>query len=75
MRAWLCHLREERHITTKEMGDALGISEGYYRGIEGGVHQKNMDIILTAGIAAVFQMPIAEILQMEADYQNRDTAD
>lgn len=66
MREWLITLRKEKRLTTGEVAKALGISESYYCEIEAGVRQKKMDIVLVAGLAAAFELPISVIAAKES---------
>ena len=70
MREWLKNLRIEKKLTMKETGEKLHISESYYCAIENGERQKNMDMVLASGIAAVFQIPIAEVVRMELSWKH-----
>lgn len=65
MRIWLKNLRTSAHLTMKEMGDKLGVSESYYCAIENGERQKKMDIALAASLASIFNLPIAQIVRYE----------
>lgn len=67
MREWLVELRKQHNITQKEMGDKLGISESYYCSIEKGERQKRMDMMLAAGIATVFGIPISRVVAYESE--------
>ena len=62
MRSWLKTLRVARGLTLKDVGTKLGISESYYCSIEAGTRQQNMDIMLAAGIASIFEIPVAEVI-------------
>ena len=65
MRVWLKNLRTQRGFTMKEMGEKLGVSESYYCAIECGTRQKKMDMLVASGLAAIFEIPIAQIAVYE----------
>ena len=65
MREWLKNLRTEKGLTMKDMGQKLCISESYYCAIEKRERQTKMDIALASGIAAVFEIPIAEVVALD----------
>ena len=65
MRGWLKDVRTEKRMTMKEVSQKLGISESYYCAIERGKRQKNMDMSLVYGLASVFGMRIADIVELE----------
>ena len=67
MRDWLIAMRKKKNLSTKEVANALGISESYYCEIEAGKRQKKMDMVLIAGIAAVLGLPVAEIAIKEKE--------
>lgn len=69
MRLWLKELRQSHGLTMKDMGDRLDISESYYCAIENGDRQKKMDIMLAAGIAAVFHIPVSKVVSFEQNEQ------
>ena len=58
---------KKKNLSTKEVANALGISESYYCEIEAGKRQKKMDMVLIAGIAAVLGLPVAEIAIKEKE--------
>ena len=65
MRDWLIAMRKKKNLSTKEVANALGISESYYCEIEAGKSQKTMDMMLVAGLSAVLDRSIAAILENE----------
>lgn len=65
MREWLKSLRTEKGLTMKDMGQKLCISESYYCAIEKKERQKKMTIALASGIAAIFEIPIAEVVALD----------
>lgn len=65
MREWLKSLRTEKGLTMKDMGQKLCISESYYCAIEKKERQKKMDIALASVIAAIFEIPIAEVVALD----------
>lgn len=58
-------LRKAKSMTLKDMGQKLCISESYYCAIEKKERQKKMDIALASGIAAIFEIPIAEVVALD----------
>lgn len=67
MRDWLKAVRTEKHLTMKDMGKKLGISESYYCAIENGTRQKKMDVTLIAALACVFEVSVSDIVQAECE--------
>lgn len=65
MREWLFELRKANNLTLKEAGEKLGISESYYKMIEAGQRQQNMDMVLIQKISAAFEIPITKIFSLE----------
>lgn len=65
MREWLKTLRMDKGYTMKEMGVKLDISESYYCAIENGDRQKKMDVTLASGLAMIFGVPIARIVELD----------
>ncbi len=70
MREWLYNLRTSKGLTMKELGEKLDISESYYFAIEKGERQKKMDIVLAAGLAVALDVPVADIVQMDAAWRD-----
>lgn len=66
LRKWLLEARKEKGMTQLEVANKLDISEAYYSYIENGSRQKKMDIVLAAKLAVVFEMPIEQIIDLEA---------
>lgn len=73
MRGWLKELREKNNLTMKEMGEKLSISESYYCAIENGTRQKKMDVTLITGLSLALDVPMAQILELEARHLNVPT--
>lgn len=67
MREWLRNRRQELGLTMKDVAKKLDITESYYCTIENGQRQKNMNIVLVSGLSAVLEMPVAEIIRLEAE--------
>ena len=65
MREWLFNLRKAKNLTLKEAGEKLGISESYYKMIESGQRQQNMDMTLIQAISDAFEIPITDIFSYE----------
>lgn len=74
MREWLKNLRIEKGYTMKGLGEKLGVSESYYCSNENGTRQKKMDISIIIALSSALDVPIAEIVQMEAGQQAHFTA-
>lgn len=70
MREWLKKLRVDSGLTMKEVGEKLGISEGYYSLIESGNRQKNMDMKLATQLAEIFGVSLDYIAAKEAEAGN-----
>ena len=73
MRGWLKELREKNNLTMKEMGEKLSISESYYCAIENGTRQKKMDVTLITGLSLALDVPMTQILELEARHLNVPT--
>lgn len=69
MRTWLCELRKSLGLTLAQMGERLGISEGYYLLIEQGKRQRKMDIVLVAKLSEVSSIPVADIVQRDEEWR------
>lgn len=67
MREWLKALRVEKGLTMKAMGEKLHISESYYCAIENGDRQKKMDVAIASGLAEIFGVPIARIIELDQE--------
>ena len=67
MRDWMKTLRDERHLTMKDVSQKLGISESYYCAIENGSRQKKMDMVLISGLASIFEVPLSAIFEYERE--------
>ena len=67
MRNWLLSARTEAGLTSKQMGEALNITESYYSMIECGTRQKRMDITLVAKLSDVLAIPLAVIVEYESE--------
>lgn len=65
MRQWLLNLRRDRGMTQLDVAKKLEISEAYFNYIENGERQKKMDIALAAKLSAIFEIPLAEIIEYE----------
>lgn len=72
MREWLQKCREAKGFTMKKMAQKLDISECYYCAIENGSRQKKMDIALASSLAAVLDIPIAEIVRYESEMKTAE---
>ena len=65
MREYLKAMRSERGLTLQNIADKLGITKQYYRLIENGERQKNMDITLACKIADGMGVSLADIVENE----------
>lgn len=73
MRDWLKNLRIENGLTMRDMGEKLCISESYYSMIESGDRQKKMDLTVVSGIASIFGIPIAQVVELEKAREQNST--
>lgn len=69
MREWLRDLRNQKELTMKAVAEKLGISESYYCAIENGERQKRMDMLLAAGLSAVFEIPVVRIIELDSSWK------
>lgn len=67
MRDWLHSARKEKGFTQAKMAEILRISPAYYLYIENGDRQKKMDLALAVKLAAIFGIPLAQIVEWETD--------
>ncbi len=58
-------LREEKNLTTKDMANILGISQGYYSMLENGTRRLYYDI--AKKIAKIFNLKPDDIFYLEND--------
>lgn len=73
MREWLNDLRKSRGMTLRELGERLGISEGYMSFIEAGSKKKRMDIRTLALIADATGASLVELVTKELEHERRET--
>lgn len=73
MREWLNDLRKSRGMTLRELGERLGISEGYMSFIEAGSKKKRMDIRTLALIADATGASLYELVTKELEHERRET--
>ena len=69
MRERLRDLRNQKELTMKAVAEKLGISESYYCAIENGERQKRMDMLLAAGLSAVFEIPVVRIIELDSSWK------
>lgn len=74
MRAWLHDLRHEKGLTLRELGERLGISEGYMSFIEAGSKKKRMDIRTLALIADATGASLYELVTKELEHERREAS-
>lgn len=65
MRNWMKSKREERGLTLKQVGDAMGISESYYKLIEDGARQRTLDLTTAEKIGKLFGLSLPQIAALE----------
>jgi len=66
MRDWMKDARTKKGLTQLQVAKELDVSEGYYSYIESGERQKRMDITMAAKLSRVFDMPVQQIIELEA---------
>lgn len=66
MRDWLKAKRIEKGLTMAQLSSKLNITESYYSLIEAGERQKKMDIVLVVRLSEALEIPITDIIIMEA---------
>lgn len=74
MRVWLHDLRQEKGMTLRELGERLGISEGYMSFIEAGSKKKRMDIRTLALIADATGASLYELVTKELEHERREAS-
>lgn len=74
MRVWLHDLRHEKGLTLRELGERLGISEGYMSFIEAGSKKKRMDIRTLALIADATGASLYELVTKELEHERREAS-
>lgn len=65
MRDWLKEKRVEKGMTMADISEKMGITESYYCLIENGERQKKMDIAIAMKLAAILNMPVGRIVELE----------
>ena len=71
MREWLIQLRGS--ATQGEIAEKLGITQQYYSYIDNGERQRKMDVQICERIAAVFGLPVSEIVRLETERLSSQT--
>ena len=66
-RLWLRNARLRKHLTSKQLADKIGISEAYYKQIENGERQVNMDRTLAIRISDALGISVAKIYHAEEE--------
>lgn len=69
MRAWLHDLRHEKGLTLRELGERIGITEGYMSFIESGRKKKSMDIRMLARIAEATEASLCDLMAKELEHE------
>lgn len=67
-REYLRKLRTSKHVTQKELADALGMSQNNYSQIECGIKQKNIELRLLIKLADFFNVDLHELISEEVKY-------
>lgn len=66
MRKWLKEKRIEKGLTMAQLAEKLLITESYYSLIEAGERQKKMDVVIVVRLSKALDIPITDIIIMEA---------
>lgn len=69
MRVWLHDLRQEKGLTLRELGERIGITEGYMSFIEAGSKKKRMDIRTLALIADATGASLYDLMAKELEHE------
>lgn len=69
MRVWLHDLRQEKGLTLRELGERIGITEGYMSFIEAGSKKKRMDIRTLALIADATGASLYDLMAKELAHE------
>ena len=67
-RQYLVELRTQRNETQHDVALNIGITRQYYSLIEGGNRQQNMDIMLVSLLANHFNVPVADLIKKEQEW-------
>ena len=67
-RQYLVELRTQRNETQQDVASSIGITRQYYSLIEGGNRQQNMDIMLVSLLANHFNVPVADLIKKEQEW-------
>lgn len=56
-------------MTQQQISELLKVSREYYTRIENGERQKDMSLSVMQKLAAVFAVPVEQIMELETEYQ------
>lgn len=73
MRKYLITLRNEKHLTQKQLAEKLDISESYYNQIENGERQKRMDITIVDRLSKALDISVNDIIHYENESKEENT--
>lgn len=68
-RQYLTQLRSKANLSQQSVADETGLSQQYYAFIENGERQKDMSLSVMKKLAAVFGVPVEQIMELETEYQ------
>jgi transcriptional regulator with XRE-family HTH domain len=69
MRNWLVAMRKEAGLLQGEVSRQLDIAQPYYCEIERGTRQRDMTYSMMERLAAVFNVPVNNVIDAETDYK------
>lgn len=69
MRKWLKNLRNQHKYSQQNVAEYLGITRQYYRLIETGERQKDLNLSLINKIAELFNVSVEYIVEQESKEQ------
>lgn len=75
MRAWMKERREEMGLTLRQAGEAIGVSESYYKLIEDGNRQKTLDLSTAQRIGELLGLTLPQISALEDSNPQSPTVD
>ena len=65
MRKYLRDIRKKLRLSQQSVAEKLGITSQYYSLIENGDRQQKMSIDFLVKLSDIFQVPLAELIEME----------
>jgi len=69
VREYLKKMRSQSGKSQQNVADETGLSQQYYAFIENGERQKDMSLSVLKKLAAVFEVPVEQIMELETEYQ------